>query len=58
LIVVEGYRDFKAVNLQRYAVLKGEYLVVAEGFVMVVDSPVLRVSGYVRLYGVLRIGNV
>jgi hypothetical protein len=48
-------KEFKAVNLQRYAVLPDEYLFVALGFVMVVDSPVLRVDGFVKLDGLLRV---
>ena len=55
--MIDGYREFKAVNLQRYAVLVEEYLFVASGFVMVVDSPVMRIDGYVRLEGLLRVGK-
>ena len=47
---------FKAVNLERYAILKNEVLTVAPGFVMVCNCRVLVVDGYVRLYGVLRAG--
>lgn len=55
--MISGYRELKAVNLQRYAVLKNEYLFVASGFVMVVDSPLMRIDGYVRLDGLLRVGK-
>lgn len=51
-------REFKAVSLQRYAVLKNEVLTVVEGFVMVFECRVLVVNGYVRLFGVLRIGAI
>lgn len=54
--MLEGYREFRAVNLQRYAVLEGEYLYVAQGFALVVDSPVFRVDGWLRVDGVVRIG--
>lgn len=50
-------KEFKAVNLQRHAVLKNEVLTVVEGFTMVCECRVLVVRGYVRLYGVLRIGT-
>lgn len=49
-------REFKAVNFERYAILKNEQLTVAKGFVMVCSCRVLVVSGYVRLYGLLRLG--
>lgn len=49
-------RIFKAVNLERYAILKNEVLTVTEGFVMVCTCRVLLVDGYLRLYGVLRVG--
>lgn len=48
--------ESKAVNLERYAVLKNEVLTVVQGFVMVCNCRVLVVNGYVRLYGVLRVG--
>lgn len=49
-------RQFKAVNFERYAILKNEVLTVASGFVMVCSCRVLVVNGYVRLFGVLRVG--
>jgi hypothetical protein len=55
---MDEYRALKAVNLQRYAVLEGEYLFVAEGYMMVVVTPVMRVDGWVRLEGVLKVGDV
>lgn len=49
-------REFKAVNFERYAILKNEVLTVAPGFVMVCGCRVLIVNGYLRVFGVLRVG--
>ena len=49
-------REFKAVSLERYAILKNEVLTVTEGFVMVCGCRVLMVNGFLRLFGVLRVG--
>ena len=49
-------REFKAVNFERYAILENEVLTVAEGFTMVCTCRVLVVNGYVRLFGLLRVG--
>lgn len=51
-------REFKAVNFERYKILKNEVLTVADGFAMVCGCRVLVVDGFVRLFGVLRVGNV
>ena len=50
-------REFRAVSLERYRILKGEQLTVVEGFVMVCGCRVLICDGYVRLFGLLRLGN-
>lgn len=47
---------YKAVNLERYAILDSEDLAIAEGFVMVVGASVLIVDGYIWLSGLLRVG--
>lgn len=49
-------REFKAVNFERYKILKNEVLTVTDGFVMVCGCRVLIVNGYMRLFGLLRIG--
>lgn len=46
---------YKAVNLERYAILRGEEMSIAAGFVMVVGSSVLVVDGYIWLNGLIRI---
>lgn len=50
-------REFKAVSLERYAILKNEVLTVTEGFVMVCGCRVLINNGFVRLFGLLRLGQ-
>ena len=49
-------REFKAVNFERYEILKNEVITVTRGFVMVCSCRVLIVDGYMRLFGVLRVG--
>ena len=49
-------REFKAVNFERYEILKNEVLTVTQGFVMVCGCRVLMVNGFLRLFGVLRVG--
>jgi hypothetical protein len=49
--------SFKAVNFQRYRVLRGEWLTIAAGFVMVVECAVLRVDGVLSCDGLLRVSK-
>ena len=50
---LNGYRP---VNVERFAVLAGDFVQVKAGLVLVCGVGALRVDGYVRLDGVLRIG--
>ena len=54
---MNGEREFRAVNFERYKILKNEVLTVIEGFVMVCGCRVLINNGFVRLFGVLRVGQ-
>lgn len=45
-----------AANLERYAIEAGEFVHIREGFVMVCNGPALRVDGYLRLSGALKVG--
>jgi hypothetical protein len=50
---LNGYRP---VNVERYEVAGGELVVVKSGLVLVCAVGALKVDGYVRLDGVLRVG--
>jgi hypothetical protein len=45
----------KGVNFARWRVLPGEYLFIAEGFVLVAYGGVFRIDGYVRVNGILKV---
>ena len=50
---LNGYRP---VNVERYAVALGEFVQVKAGLMLVCSVGALRVDGYVRLDGVLKVG--
>jgi hypothetical protein len=50
---LNGYRP---VSIERYQVAGGELVVVKESLVLVCAVGALKVDGYVRLDGVLRVG--
>lgn len=51
-----SWKPGNAANLERYAIEAGEFVHVRAGFIMVCNGPALRVDGYLRLSGVLKVG--
>lgn len=50
------FTESKAVNLARYKIKSGEYLIIVEGFAMRVHGEWFAVDGYLKIDGVLAVG--